>query len=236
MTNVIFLQWINLRSINEQFQQSARILTPCTWWVVSSPSPYRSQEHQISSLSHRAAVACSMQHALVFFWLNVAATVEAAHATTLSLARWALSVLSLFCHRRCIAPPLLASPPLANPRLPLHSLGWLLCRRLQQQLWPLHSRPVLATMCLFLMLCLRILHRHCHSLGSRIKLSCFYVLRLGLCAAAGFSIDGSAEGWDLGSTCALAVAGAGCDRRFIQVTEQVLSSGRKEVVAVVQIV
>jgi hypothetical protein len=63
-------------------------------------------------------------------------------------------------------------------------------------------RPVLATMCLFLMLCLRILHRHCHSLGSRIKLSCFYVLLLGLCAAAGFSIDGSAEDLDWGAcTC-----------------------------------
>jgi hypothetical protein len=35
---------------------------------------------------------------------------------------------------------------------------------------------------------------------------------------------------------ALAVADSGCDRRFIQVTEQVLSSGRKEVVAVVLIV
>ena len=179
MTNVvIFLQWINLRSINEQFQQSARILTPCTWWVVSSPSPYRSQEHKISSLSHRVAVVPSMQPALVF-WLKVAATLEAAHATTLSLARWAPSVLSLFCHHCCIAPLLLASPPMANPRLPLHSLGSLPCRRLQQQLWPLHLRPVLATMCLFLMLCLRILHSHCHPLGSRIKLSCFYVLRLG---------------------------------------------------------
>lgn len=180
MTNVvIFVQWINLRSIHEQFQQSARILMPCTWSVVSSPSPYHSQEHQISSLFHRVAVARSMQPALVIFWLKVAATLEAAHAATLSPARWAPSVLSLFCHRRCITPPLLASPPLASPRLPLHSLGSLLCRRLQQQLWPLHSRPVLATMCLFLMLCLRILHRHCHSLGSRIKLLCIYVLLLG---------------------------------------------------------
>jgi hypothetical protein len=180
-------------------------------------------------------VACSMQPALVF-WLKVAATLEATYATMLSLARWALSVLSLFCHRRCIAPLLLVTPPLANPRLPLHSLGSLLCRRLQQQLWPLHSRPVLATMCLFLMLCLRILHRRCHSLGSRIKLSFFYVLRLSLCAAAGFSIDGSAVNWDMDSTCALAVADSGCDWRFIQVTGQVLSSWRKEVVAVVQIV
>jgi hypothetical protein len=143
-------------------------------------------------------VACSMQPALVF-WLKVAATLEATYATMLSLARWALSVLSLFCHRRCIAPLLLVTPPLANPRLPLHSLGSLLCRRLQQQLWPLHSRPVLATMCLFLMLCLRILHRRCHSLGSRIKLSFFYVLRLSLCAAAGFTIDDSADNWDTGA-------------------------------------
>lgn len=214
MTNVsIFLQWINLRSIHEQFQQSARILMPCTWWVVSSPSPYHSQEHQISSLSHRVVVAHSMQSALVIFWLKVAATleVEAAHATTQSLARWAPSVLSLFCHRRCIAPPPLASPPLANPRLTVHSLGSLLCHRLQQQLWPLHLPPALATMCLFLMLCLRILHRHCHSLGSRVIFPCFYVLLLGSQLMVVL--------WWLtvGGTFALAVADSGCDQRCIQV-------------------
>lgn len=115
-----------------------------------------------------------MQAVLVIIWLKIGATLEAA---MISLARWAPSVLSLFCHHRCITPPPLISLPQVKLRFPLHALGLLLCRR-QQHLRSLHLCLVAATMCLSLTLCLRILHKHCHSLGSRIKSPVVLVLLL----------------------------------------------------------
>jgi hypothetical protein len=71
-----------------------------------------------------------------------------------SPARWALSVLSLFCHRRCIILPQQLVQHRSVPR-------WL-ASLMQQQLQPLDMHLVLLTMRLFLMLCLRILRKHCH--------------------------------------------------------------------------
>ena len=181
------LQLINLKYIHEQFRQPSRILTTWAWSILSHPSPYHSQEHQSSSLSHMMVAACSAHPATVIFWFRMATTLEAVHAATISLARWAPSVLSLFCHRRCIIPP---RP--ATLRSPLHCLASLPRRsRLQRQLWPLRSHPVAATMCLFLMLRSRILRRCCNSLGSSRNFLCFHV-------AAELLIAGSGDGWDLG--------------------------------------